>query len=160
MRPLSCIITAVALWGVSSPPSANAQASPLIGVWAVDVARLPIPAEARPQRVTITFAEAGSGRLATRVEVVDAQGARMHAEGTTALDGTPAAVTGNLEADVSATTMPIPQVLVMQLAKQGVPASTRVYTVAADGESMVETAAYVGSDGKPIMRTNYFARVK
>jgi hypothetical protein len=81
--------------------------------------------------------------------------------GTSALDGTPGAVTGDLsEADSVAVKLPAPNVMVMQLAKGGIPASTRVYTVAADGKTMIETAAYVGPDGKPLLRTNYFSRIK
>lgn len=76
------------------------------------------------------------------------------------LDGTPAAVTDSIEADITAVKMPASNVLIMQLGKGGVPASTRIYTVAADGKSMIETAAYFGQDGKPILRTNYFMRVR
>jgi hypothetical protein len=123
-----------------------------------EVARIPIPAEARPRSVTIIFSEVESGRLGTRVEVLDASGTPMRAEATTTLDGTPSPVSGNLEADASATTMPAENVLVMQLAAGGVPASTRVYVVSNDGESMVETSAYVGVDGQPVLRTNYFRR--
>jgi hypothetical protein len=50
--------------------------------------------------------------------------------------------------------------MVLELGKNGMPASTRVYTVAPDGRTMMETAAYIGSDGKPVMRTNYFNRVR
>jgi hypothetical protein len=50
--------------------------------------------------------------------------------------------------------------MVMQFAKGGIPASKRVYTLAADGKTMIETAAYVGPDGKPLLRTNYFSRIK
>lgn len=132
--------------------------SPLLGKWVADIGRLPIPVEARPKSVTITFSEDDDGRLETRVEVVDASGSRMHAEGATALDGTPAVVTGNLEANASATTMPAENVLVMQLARDGMPASTRVYVVSDDERSMVETSAYVGGDGQPVLRTNYFRR--
>jgi hypothetical protein len=64
------------------------------------------------------------------------------------------------EADSVAVKLPAPNVMVMQLAKGGIPASTRVYTVAADGKTMIETAAYVGPDGKPLLRTNYFSRIK
>lgn len=119
---------------------------------------MPIPAEARPRSVTIVFQDLEGGRLGTTVEVVDANGTPMLAEATTSLDGKPAPVSGNLEADASATTMPAENVLVMQLATGGVPASTRVYVVSNDGESMVETSAYVGGDGQPVLRTNYFKR--
>ena len=80
---------------------------------------------------------------------------------TNALDGTPGAITGDqMEADTVAAKLPAPNVMVMQLAKGGVPASTRVYVVAPDGKTMIETAAYVGPDGKPLLRTNYFNRIK
>lgn len=142
-----------ALAGTSKP-------SPLVGTWAVDVARLPMPPEARPKSVTIAFSDAGEGKWTTRVDIVDAGGGKNHAEGTAPLDGTPTPVTGSMETDITAVKMPEPHVLVMQLGKGGNPASTRVYAVAADGKTMVETAAYFGQDGKPILRTSYFKRVR
>jgi len=48
----------------------------------------------------------------------------------------------------------------MAPAKGGIPASTRIYTVAPGGRTMIETAVYFSQDGKPIMRTNYFNRVR
>ncbi|MEQ1596075.1 MAG: hypothetical protein ABL985_13365 [Casimicrobium sp.] len=135
------------------------KASGLYGVWAVDVSRLPQPPQARPKSVSISFSQARNGGLTTRVDVSDAAAAQTYAESTTTLDGTPSPVQGNLEANVAATTMPVPGVLVMQLARGGTPASTRIYAVSDDGKSMVETVAYFGSDGTPILRTHYFARV-
>jgi hypothetical protein len=137
-----------------------AQTTPLFGSWAVDTARLPIPLEARPKSVIISFAEDDSGHLMTRVKVIDPTGATLLAEGVTPLDGAPTPIEANFEADVSATTMPTPDVLIMQLAKDGVPASTRIYTVAADGQTMIETVAYFGPDGQPVSRKNYFSRVQ
>ena len=136
------------------------NASPLVGSWSVDIARLPIPLEARPKSVTITFNQSGDGMWTTRVEVVGPDGSKSHAEGIATLDGTPAPVNGNLEADLAAGKLPAPNVLVMMLSRAGVPASTRIYVVAADGESMVETAAYFEKDGRPVMRTNYFTRIR
>lgn len=134
--------------------------SPLFGQWSVDVSRLPIPPQARPKSVTITFARAEAGALSTRVEVIDPTGGRIFAEGTAMPDGKAAAVKGNLEADVAATSMPSPGVLVMQLSRGGVPASTRIYAVSEDGQSMVETVAYFDQDGKPALRANYFSRIR
>lgn len=142
---------------VRSEPLAH---SPVIGTWAVDITRLPMPAKERPKSVTIHFAQAAGGRLATVVEVLDAGGGKHRAEGVAALDGTPAPVKGSFEADIAATTMPAPQVLVMQLGREGHPASTRVYVVAADGKTMVETSAFIGEDRRPVMRTHYFTRVR
>lgn len=136
------------------------EKSSLIGSWAVDTSRLPMAPEARPKSATVTFEDAGDGMWTTTVEVIDASGGRNHAKGTSDLNGTPAPINSNFEADVAATTMPDPDVLVMQLAKDGAPASTRVYSVAADGASMTETAAYFDRDGQPVIRTNYFTRVR
>ena len=55
---------------------------------------------------------------------------------------------------------PQPGVMVITLSKGGAPGSTRIYTVAPDGRTMVETATYFGQDGLPVMRTNYFIRTK
>ena len=48
----------------------------------------------------------------------------------------------------------------MQLAQNGSPASTRIYAVSADGHSMIETVAYFDSDGGPVLRRNYFTRLR
>jgi len=135
-----------------------AAPSPLLGTWAVDVARLPIPEAMRPRSVTIRFGEAGPQRLATTVEVVDPRGAVLRAESTSTLDGSPTPVSGNLEADTAAFTQPAPGVLVMQLARGGQPASTRIYTVSADGQAMTETVAYFNDAGQPALRANQFRR--
>jgi hypothetical protein len=160
MKPLAVVLLASALAFMGVAVAEPITGSPLLGSWAVDISRLPMPPQARPRSVTITFSGERDGRLGTRVEVVDPNGERLHAEGVTPLDGVPTPVTSSFEADVSATTMPAPEVLVMQLAKDGVPASTRIYTVAADGKSMTETVAYFGQDGQPVLRKNFFSRIQ
>lgn len=161
MKVIFPILIAAAAFVHGTPArAASPTDSPLIGSWAVDTSRLPMAPEARPKSVTLTFGDAGDGRWETKVDIVDANGEKRHAEGISPLDGTPRPVKVNFEADVAATTMPVPDVLVMQLAKGGTPASTRIYTVASDGKSMTETAAYFGKDGQPIMRTNHFTRVR
>jgi len=161
MKVLFAILLLIAVLIQNAPALAKpSNASPLIGSWAVDVSRLPIPPEARPKRVTITFGDAGNGKWKTQVDIVDGGGTKSHAEATAALDGTAAPVKDSPEADVTAVKMPAPNVLVMQLGKGGMPASTRVYTVAADGKSMIEIAAFFGDGGVPVMRTNYFTRVR
>jgi hypothetical protein len=133
--------------------------SPLLGRWSVDVSRLPIPPEARPRSVTITFGEPSAGTWTMSVDIVDAGGNGIHSVGSAALDGTATKVEGSPEADTAAFKMPEPGVLVLALGKGGIPASTRIYAVGADPGAMVETAVYFGIDGSPIMRTNYFTRV-
>jgi hypothetical protein len=153
------LLLAAALFSAAPPPAA--PVSPLLGSWSVDVSRLPMPPEARPKRVTISFTDSAGGTWTTNVDIYGGDGSQRHMAGTSALDGTPGAVKGDLsEADSVAVKLPAPNVMVMQLAKGGIPASTRVYTVAADGKTMIETAAYVGPDDKPLLRTNYFSRIK
>jgi hypothetical protein len=84
----------------------------------------------------------------------------MEADGVTPLNGAPTSVKSNFESDISATTMPRPEVLIMQLGKNGIPASTRIYSVNADGSTMIETVAYFTADGKPVLRRNHFTRIR
>ena len=138
---------------------ANSQAS-VVGVWQVDTSRLTMPPEARPQSVTITFAQEDATHMRTKVYINDPTGAPQQAEGVTPQDGTPTAVPPNFEADMSATTLSRPEVLIMQLANQGHPVSTRIYAVNPDNQSMIETVAYFNAQGQPALRRNYFSRVK
>ena len=134
--------------------------SPLIGSWSVDISRLPIPADQRPKSVTITFKDGGEGKWATRVSVVATDDTENYADSLSTLDGKTSPVDGDLEADAVALKMPMPNVLIMMLSRNHVPASTRIYAVAADGQSMVETACYFNEQGNAVMRTNYFTRIR
>lgn len=140
--------------------AASPAASPLLGRWAVDTARLPLAPQARPKSVTFTFADAGGGKWKTEVDIVDAGGVQIHSVATSALDGSSAPIKGGTEADTVALENPSPSVLIMALSKGGVAGSTRIYTVADDGKSMVETAVYFGDHGVPIMRTHYLTRLR
>ena len=156
---IAMLLVAGLIQGVPARAGSSA-ASPLLGSWAVDVSRLPMPPAARPKSVTFTFSDAGGGKWTTHVDIVDASGVASHATSTASLDGTPAPIKDSIEADTVALKLPAPNVLVMDLVKGGIPASTRVYTVAADGKTLTETAAYAGGNGMPMMRTNYFRRVR
>lgn len=134
-------------------------ASPLLGSWVVDLTRLPMPPQMRPKSVTISYRDVGGGKWRTDVDVLRRDGSEDHAESIYPLDGTPAPVAGNFEADTTAARLPEANVLVMALAKGGIPASTRIYAVAPDGRTMTETAVYF-RDGQPVMRTNHFTRVE
>ena len=160
MKALVAMLLAAAAVQVAPAHAQPSNASPLLGSWAVDVSRLPIPPAARPKSVTFTFSDVGGGKWTTSVDIVDAGGAVTHAVSNAGLDGIAAPVKGSIEADTIALKLPAPNVLVMDLVKQGIPASTRVYTVAADGRMMIETASYAGGNGRPMMRTNYFTRLR
>ena len=153
---LGTLLLAVA---IPMTPASAEPASPLLGSWAVDLSRLPMPPEARPKSVTITYSDAGGGKWRADVDVLRPDGSKDHAESVYPLDGTPVPVAGNFEADTTAARLPEANVMIMALAKGGIPASTRIYTVAPDGKTMTETAVYF-RDGQPVMRTNHFTRVK
>ena len=142
-------------------PARQVPESLLLGSWAVDLSRLPIPPEARPKSVTFSFDEASKDKWIIRVEILGGDGSERRMESTYALDGTASPILGDrVEADTGAVKMPAPNVLILGLGKGGIPASTRVYVVAPDGKTMIETASSLGSDGKPTLRTNYFTRVR
>jgi hypothetical protein len=156
----TALILVAAAWSQCAPAVEAKIDSPLIGAWTVDTSRLPMAPEARPRGVTISFSDAGAERLRMRVEVIDAAGTLLEADGVTPLDGSPTPVEVNFEADVAATTMPRSDLLILQLGKGGVPASTRIYAVQPDGVSMVETVAHFTREGQPVLRENYFSRVR
>lgn len=160
MKAFAAILLIAGVVQVAPVPARSMAGSPLLGSWAVDVSRLSMPAAARPKSVTFTFRDAGGGKWMMQVDIVDAGGVASHATSAADLDGSPAPIKDSLEADTVALKLPAPNVLVMDLVKGGVPASTRVYTVAADGKTLIETAAYAGGNGMPMMRTNYFTRVR
>ncbi len=160
MKAFLSFFLAVVLFHNAPAFACSPGVSPLIGSWAVDVSRLPMAPEARPKSVTIEFGDAGCGKWTTQVEIINADGTKLHSEGTAPLDGTPTPVKDSIEADITAVKKPAPDVLVMQLGKGGMPASTRIYTVAADGKTMIETAAYFEKEGRPVLRTNYFTRIR
>jgi hypothetical protein len=157
-KMLAAVLVSIALLALPAH-AATAAVSPLVGRWAIEVATLPIPPEARPKSVIVEFKDPGGGQWSTHVQIVHQSGETMQAAATLPLDGTPGAVRGNYWADVSAVKMPAPGVLVMQLVDHGAPASTRVYTVSADGKVLTETKAFFGKDGSPVLQTITFNRM-
>ncbi|MBN8844851.1 MAG: hypothetical protein J0H88_16540 [Sphingomonadales bacterium] len=160
MKALCPALFAAALIHATPAFAQPSSASPLLGVWAVDVAKLPTPPAERPKSVTITYSDAGAGKWRTQVDVVLPDGKAVQAVSTYTPDGTATAVEGNLEADMAAVRLPEPDVMVTALARGGQPASMRSYTVSPDGKTMTETVVYFTAEGRPAMRTNYFNRVR
>lgn len=156
---LACIAALMAL----SPSwlATASEPSRLLGAWSVDVAQLPIPPEARPKRVTFAFDEAQHGAWNIHVEIVQADGSERISDATVVLDGSTVPIRGDtLEADAIAAKRIRDDVLVLALAKAGMPASTRVYAVSPDGRRMVETAVHFDADGKAVMRTFTLDRIR
>lgn len=159
-RALGIFFVAAGLAQAGPAFAGDAAIPPLLGTWSVDVSRLPNPPEARPKSVTIAFSDAGVRQWTTEVTIVHANGSTTHSKVTHPLDGTPTKVDGNYEVDKVSVMVPAPNVLIMVLSKDGVPGSTRIFTVAPDGNTETETLAYFKEDGTPAMRTNHFTRIR
>lgn len=153
------LILSASAWSRDTIP-AHAKASPLLGSWSLDIARLPMPAEQRPKSVRFSFADAGAGNWTVHVDIVYAPGQEVHSVSTVALDGTPAAIENSPEADHVQLKQPAPNVLIMALHKEGVLVSTRVYSVTPDAVNLVETAVYPGQNGVATMKSAYFRRIQ
>jgi hypothetical protein len=157
---LRTALLAAALVQAAPALAAPPAASPLLGIWSLDVARMTIPANQRPRSVTIKFSDAGAGRWNSDVEIIGGEGGALRGGSTAALDGVPVALTTAMpEADKVALMAPEPNVLVMTLIKDGKARSTRTYTVAPGGKSMIETVVYL-ADSLPQMQMHYFNRSK
>lgn len=138
---------------------AATQASPLLGSWSLDTSQMDVPFAYRPKSVIITFADLGGDKWSTRVTITDKEGGVR--DMTSAYQRTGAAVPiegDQMEADTVAVVTPANNVMVLALAKDKHPASTRIYVVSADGQSMTEQAVNWGGDGVPVIRTNHFKR--
>jgi len=130
-------------------------------VWSVDVTQLPMPPDARPQRVTVALETAAGGALILRVEIVPAHGDARMSTATVPRDGSTVPIEGDrLEADAIAVKRPTADMSTMALAKNGVPASTRIDAVTPQGDRLIETAVHFGADGRAVMRTFRFDRVR
>jgi len=151
-------LIAAGLMAVAGAATAAGVTSPLVGAWTLDVATLPMPPQVRPQRVSLEFRDVAPDRWATKVEIIDAAGQRLDSASTVVLDGSPGKATGSYFVDVVAARMPEPNVLVMQFIFEGIPRSTRVYSVSADGAVLTETETYFLKDGTPKMRVARFKR--
>lgn len=160
MTRLAKAMLVVALAGALPMSSAaTGGESPVLGTWALDTSRLPMPPDQRPKSVQFAFADVGGDKLSTHVDIVYSPGQEVHSVSSTALDGTYAVIDNSPEADHIALKRPAPNVVVMALQQNGVLVSTRIYAVLPDGRHMVETVVYPGDDSR-LMRTNYFTRVR
>ena len=156
-------ICSLMLASVLAATAATAQTqapSPLLGTWALDVARMPFPPEKRPKAVTITYSDIGQGKWRTTLEVIGGDGSPIRAEGTYPLDGTAAPSQGYPGVDMVATRIPAPNVMVAAFYKEHMPRTTRTYVVTLDGKTMTETVVWLNLNGKPEITTSYFNRVR
>jgi hypothetical protein len=158
-RGVLILMSALCAAQVPSIAAASSK-SPLLGTWVLDLNSMSIPAEFRPASVTLTFADAGQSEWQVSYTIVGKDGSVRKTWSRERLDGTPVTIEGDqIEADSVALSKPAHNVLVMGLSKNGRPGSVRVYTVATDARTMSESAANVGDDGKPFVRSFRWNRV-
>jgi hypothetical protein len=138
------------------PSALAADASHFFGSWQVDVSKLPIPDP--PASVTITWADAGDGKVRMSVDIVDRRAVKTHAEGVFTPDGSPARAVGSLDVDVISMTMPSDKVFVMGAGMAGNPSNTRVFVLSDDGKRMSETIVSHGQGNIPVTRVNNWVR--
>ena len=141
----------------SSPPLHDAAPTPFSGRWDLDLTRLPDSYGPPPKRVVYAFQPVDGGTWRISVDITAADDSVRHMAASFRPDGKAVPGEGDTsEADSAAIMIPAPNVLVMNLAKDGRPGSARVYTVAADGREMTESAAFINDKGKPVVRNFHF----
>ena len=141
------------------PAFAAEPVTSLLGTWTLDLEHSQIPPDQRPKSVNITYSDVGGGKWNSKVDVIGSGSGEIHATGTYPLDGSPAPSTGYHNVDTVAAKVPAPNVLVMAFYKEGMPRTTRTYTVSGDGKTMSETIVWLNINGKPEITTNLFNRV-
>jgi hypothetical protein len=155
MRFAMIVLTGAAMASAPAVSAAAPQpaASPILGQWKLDTGSMTIPVDARPASVTADFADGGDGNWSTTYVITAKDGSVRRMTSRERLDGKAVAIAGDqTDYDSVAMTSPEPRVLVMGLSKGGSLGSVRVYTMAADGREMIESATVVGEDGKPAVR--------
>lgn len=143
------------------PASAPIAArSPFLGRWELDLTRMPATYGTPPRRVVYMFEDIGGGRSRLTVDITAQDDSVRHMTTAYRPDGRAARSEGETsEADSAAFLLPAPNVLVMNLARNRMPASVRVYTIAPDGREMTESAADVDDKGDPFVCKFHFRRV-
>lgn len=159
----AAIIASLAGEAGAQPRSASSYAvapSPFMGRWELDLARMPSTYGPPPKRVIYNFQIIGGGRWRTTIDITAPDDSVRHMAVAYRPDGTMVRGEGDVsEADSAAIMLPTSNVLVMNLARNKVPGSVRVYTVAANGKEMTESAAGIDDRGEPFVRNFHYKRL-
>jgi len=138
-----------------------AESSPFLGLWELDLTRMPDSYGPPPKRVTFSFRDVGDGQWRTEIDITAPDGSVRHSAIQYRRDGKMVPGEGDTgEADSAAFGAPAPNVLVMGLAKNRMLGAVRVYTISADGREMTESATNVDDKGAPFVRNFHFRRIR
>jgi hypothetical protein len=164
LLPAAAAFAGLAGGAVAQPahaPSSATAPSPFLGRWELDLTRMPATYGPPPRRVVYSFQDIGGGKWRTIVDITAQDGSVRHMAVAYTPDGTMAPGEGDTsEADSAAILLPMPNVMVMNLARNKMPGSVRVYTVAAGGQEMIESAANIDDKGAPFVRNFHFRRLR
>jgi hypothetical protein len=150
--PVAMMVFVLASAPAMSAPAPQPASSPFLGQWKLDTGSMTVADDAGPASVTAEFVDIGAGIWNTTYVITAKDGTARRMTSRERLDGKAVPITGDQTvADSVAMTSPQPGVLVMGLTKGGNLGSVRTYTVSADGREMIESAAVVGDDGKPMV---------
>ena len=142
----------------SSGPTESS--SLFLGLWELDLSRLPDNYGPPPKRVTYSFEDVGNGTWLTRIDITAPDGAVRHVALRYRRDGKATAGEGDsIDGDSAALKSPAPDVLVMSIAKDRRLGSVRVYAISDDGREMTESAAAVDGSGTPFVRNFHYRRI-
>ncbi len=157
LLPATVAIAGAAVAQSTGAPSPAVAPSPFLGRWELDLTRMPSTYGAPPKRVVYAFQAIGDGKWRTTIDITAPDGGVRHMVVAYRPDGVMAAGEGDIsEADSAAILLPAPNVLVMNLSKNRMPGSVRVYTVTADSREMTESAAAVNDRGEPFVRNFHY----
>ena len=85
--------------------------SPFLGLWELDLSKMPVTYGAPPKRVTYRFVDAGDGKWHSTIEITAQDGSVRHMEAEFARDGRAFESSGNdAEVDLAAAGSPAPKV--------------------------------------------------
>ena len=146
------VAAVVVLVGVSSG-MILAQADPLVGKWTLN------PAKSKGATGGMTIVEAVGDGIKMTVDMVGADGKKMHWSFTAKYDGKDVPVTGDSPyGDTSAVTRVDERTTRIASKYQGKPTTVHTIVVSADGKTRTSTAKGTDKTGKPVDSVGFYEK--
>jgi hypothetical protein len=149
---------AAALWIASV--QATTPTPEWLGTWEMDATRSqPPPAAAgqpAPKSVTITFKDAGGGKVAFQQVAVGADGKKVETSGGFSTDGSPAPIAGSPAFDSVTVTYSDAHTESVSFFKGGKLVQKFTTVLSADGRHRTQTVESTDKEGKPTKSTVYW----
>ncbi len=143
------VLTVIACFTLGLSHVAQAQPSPRIGTWKLNLAKSTYDPGPPPTSDTRTYEGTGDGEKAT-IEQVAADGTHTTNTFTAKLDGPDVPITGNPNADTVALKRINASTIEATLKKGGKVVLTTTSVVSKDGKVMTQTAKGTNASGQPV----------